>query len=198
MAFLFYRKDNLKGIIIFTILTLLIKEDAPVYAACIGLFVIVGKKKYRNGAVIFVTSVVYFLVVTYFMGKYGLGIMDSRFTNYMADASKGGLIDVIRNFITNPAYVVEECFKPEKLSFMFYMIFPLGFLPLASKKVSGLILFIPVILENLASNYKYQYSINFQYVFGTVAILTYLAIVNYSELAEKQDVLWRALQSVWE
>ena len=38
-------KDNLKGIIIFTILTLLIKEDAPVYAACIGLYVIVGKKK---------------------------------------------------------------------------------------------------------------------------------------------------------
>ena len=183
--FYFIEKDNLKGMIIFTILTLLIKEDAPVYAACIGLFVIVGKKKYRNGAVVFVTSVVYFLVVTYFMGKYGLGIMDSRFTNYMADASKGGLIDVIRNFITNPAYVVEECFKPEKLSFMFYMIFPLGFLPLASKKVSGLILFIPVILENLASNYKYQYSINFQYVFGTVAILTYLAIVNYSELAEK-------------
>lgn len=183
--FYFIEKDNLKGMIIFTILTLLIKEDAPVYAACIGLFVIVGKKKYRNGVVIFVTSVVYFLVVMYFMGKYGLGIMDSRFTNYMADASKGGLIDVIRNFITNPAYVVEECFKPEKLSFMFYMIFPLGFLPLASKKVSGLILFIPVILENLASNYKYQYSINYQYVFGTVAILTYLAIVNYSELTEK-------------
>lgn len=49
--FYFIEKDNLKGMIIFTILTLLIKEDAPVYAACIGLFVIVGKKKYRNGAV---------------------------------------------------------------------------------------------------------------------------------------------------
>ena len=65
------------------------------------------------------------------------------------------------------------------------MFAPLGFLPMASKKASKIILFIPVILINLASNYQYQYSIFFQYVFGSIAILFYLAVVNYSELSEK-------------
>ncbi len=183
--FYFIEKDNIKGIIIFTILTLLIKEDAAIYPAFIGIYMAVGLKKYSKGAFVGCVSIAYFLIVSMFMNKYGLGIMDNRFSNYMTDSSTGSLMDVIRNFVTNPAYVLEQSFAPKKIAFMFYMVVPLGFLSLASRKASRIILFIPVILINLASNYQYQYNIFFQYVFGSLAILFYLAVVNYSELSEK-------------
>lgn len=183
--FYFVEKDNLKGIIIFTVLTLLIKEDAAIYPAFIGIYMAVGLKNYAKGAIVGCISVAYFLIVSMFMSKYGLGIMDNRFSNYMVNSATGSLVDVIRNFIANPAYVLEQSFAPKKIEFMFLMFAPLGFLSFASKKASRVILFIPVILINLASNYQYQYSIFFQYVFGSIAILFYLAVVNYSELSEK-------------
>ena len=183
--FYFLEKDNWKVTIIFTILTLLVKEDAAVFCACIGLYAILGLKRTNKGVIVTVMSLSYFIVVTVLMNYFGLGIMDNRFTNYMVDAANGGLIDVIRNFVTNPAYVIEQCFSKDKLEFILLMTFPVGFLSFMSKKAAAIILIIPILLENLVSNYQYQHSIFFQYIYGSCAILFYLAIVNYAELSEK-------------
>ena len=152
ILWLFYaiEKDDIKGIIILSLLTMLVKEDAAVYVACIGLFTIFGK----------------------------------RYSNFMVDGA-GSLMDVIRNFVTNPAYAIAECFGSEKYPFLLYMFAPLGALPVATKKVSQFILLLPMLIINLATDYQYQYSIFFQYVFGVTAILFYLAISNYAELGEK-------------
>lgn len=182
--FYFIEKDDIKGIIVMSLLTVLVKEDAPMYIACIGLYVIIGKRKYIKGAIMLMFGVAYFLIVMIFMQRYGLGVMSYRYENYMA-SDDGGLMDVIRNFISNPAYVLSECFKEKKYQFIIYMLVPLGFIPAATKKVSKFILLLPIIIINLATDYVYQYSIYFQYAFGTLAILTYLAISNYAELSEK-------------
>lgn len=182
--FYFIEKNNYKGIIIFSILTMLVKEDAPVYIACIGLFVIFGKRKYVAGTLMTVGAVIYFVVVTTLMREYGLGVMTYRYDNFMVD-SAGSLMDVIRNFVVNPAYAVSECFSSEKYPFLLYMFVPVGFMPLATKKISQFILLLPMVIINLATDYQYQYSIFFQYVFGVTAILFYMAISNYSELGEK-------------
>lgn len=183
--FYFLEKDNWKGTIIFSVLTLLVKEDAAVYVACIGLYAMFGMKRTQKGAAVSIMAIVYFMIVTMLMKYYGLGIMDNRFTNYMVDSAEGGLIDVVKNFFANPAYVLEQCFSKDKLEFIFLMAVPVGFLSFMSKKASTLILFLPILLENLVSNYQYQHSIFFQYVFGSSAIMIYLAIVNYAELSEK-------------
>ena len=186
ILWLFYaiEKDDIKGIIILSLLTMLVKEDAPVYIACIGLFTIFGKRKYIKGTAMTVSAVAYFLVVTTLMQKYGLGVMTYRYSNFMVDGA-GSLMDVIRNFVTNPAYAIAECFGSEKYPFLLYMFAPLGALPVATKKVSQFILLLPMLIINLATDYQYQYSIFFQYVFGVTAILFYLAISNYAELGEK-------------
>ena len=186
ILWLFYaiEKDDIKGIIILSLLTMLVKEDAAVYIACIGLFTIFGKRKYIKGTVMTVSAVVYFLVVTTLMQKYGLGVMTYRYSNFMVDGA-GSLMDVIRNFVTNPAYAIAECFGSEKYPFLLNMLAPLGALPVATKKVSQFILMLPMLIINLATDYQYQYSIFFQYVFGVTAILFYLAISNYAELGEK-------------
>lgn len=182
--FYFIEKDDIRGIIIMSVLTALVKEDAPMYIACIGLYVIIGKKKYIKGAVMLAFGIVYFLAVTTLMQHFGQGVMSYRYENYMV-GDGGSLMDVIKNFITNPAYVVSECFKEKKYEFLIYMVIPLGFMPMATKKVSKFLLLIPMIIINLATDYVYQYSIYFQYAFGTMAILFYLALSNYSELSEK-------------
>lgn len=182
--FYFIENDSIKAMIIFSALLLLVKEDAPVYLACIGLYVIFGKRKYVRGTVMTVGSISYFIIVMLMMQKYGLGVMTYRYDNFIADEG-GGLIDVVRNFVTNPAYAISQCFTGQKLEYLLYMLMPLGFMPLATKKVSKLILLIPVVVINLATDYKYQYSIFFQYVFGSLALLFYLAISNYSEMSEK-------------
>ena len=186
ILWLFYaiEKDDIKGIIILSLLTMLVKEDAAVYVACIGLFTIFGKRKYIKGTVMTVSAVVYFLVVTMLMQKYGLGVMTYRYSNFMVDGA-GSLMDVIRNFVTNPAYAIAECFGSEKYPFLLYMFAPLGALPVATKKVSRFILLLPMLIINLATDYQYQYSIFFQYVFGVTAILFYLAISNYAVVGEK-------------
>lgn len=178
--FYFIEKDDMRGIVIFSILTMLVKEDAPVYVACIGLYVIFGKSKPVKGAIVTVMAIVYFCVVTSLMKRYGLGIMATRYDNYGSS-----LFDVIKNFLTNPAYVIRECFKSSKYTFIMYMLMPLGFMPVISKHVSRYILIIPMLLVNLATDYQYQYNIFFQYSFGVIAILFYLAIINYSDFSEK-------------
>lgn len=182
--FYFIEKDDIKGIIALSLLTVLVKEDAPMYVACIGLYVMIGKRRYIKGAVMLLFGVAYFLTVTVLMQRFGLGVMSNRYENYMVGDS-GGLMDVIKNFMVNPAYVLSECFQEKKYQFLIYMIIPLGFLPAATKKVSKFLLLLPMIIINLATDYVYQYSIYFQYAFGTMAILFYLAISNYAELSEK-------------
>lgn len=183
--FYFLEREDLRGILIFTVLTLLVKEDAPLYTACIGLYMILSGKKRGGGLAVLAVSVVYFAVVTVLMQRFGLGIMDSRFSNYTAAGSVGGIWDLIRNFTANPAYVLTQCFDTERLEYLLYVFWPIGFLPLAGKKIAGFVLLLPMIVENLAPSWQYQHSIFFQYTFGTTAILFYLAIVNYAQLSEK-------------
>lgn len=178
--FYFIEKDKTLWICIFSVLTLLVKEDAAVYVACIALYIFFGKKKYIKGAGIFLGSVIYFAGVVSWLNKYGDGIMTYRYKNFIANPDDG-LLGVIKTIAVNPVYLFHECFTPEKVQFMVLMLLPLGLLPLVNKKYSQFLLLIPMVLINLMSDYQYQHSIYFQYTYGVTAILFYLAAVNLSE-----------------
>lgn len=167
--------------IICTILLLLVKEDAPVYAAVMGLYFIMSRRRIPKGAAVFGISIVYFVTVSYFMSKYGLGTMSYRYDNFIYDGS-GSLFTVIKAVILNPVYTIYESFDEEKIPFLLQMLVPVAFMPLMSKKPSRIILFIPFILLNLMSDYYYQHDIGFQYTYGSAAFLFYLMILNYSDM----------------
>ncbi len=182
--FYFIEKNNIKGVVIFVILTCLVKEDSTVYLGAIGLFWMMGKKQYKKGFALLLSSIFVFLGLTYMIGTYGLGIQTFRYSDFMNADGTGGLTNIIRVLLVNPGYFIYECFQSQKIEYMVYTILPLGFLPLITKKISKYILFIPMIFVNLASSYEYQYSIYYQYTFGVLAILFYLSISNYSELSK--------------
>lgn len=181
----FLEMRKYKASMLFAILLCMVKEDAPVYAACLGLFFIFYKKEYKYGMTVFIMSVVYFMTVTTLMKKYGIGIMTNRFSNLMYDDSLG-LAGVIKTVMVNPVYAVKEMITEDKIVFLLQVMMPLGFLPLINNKWSKWILVIPFVLVNMLSDYKYQHSIYFQYTYGSCAMLFYLAVINYCEYKERR------------
>lgn len=171
--------------IIFSVLTLTVKEDAAVYVAVIGLYLLLSdrsKKMRKFGAVMFAAACIYFVLVCAYLNNNGLGIMDWRYKDYIY--SGGSLVTaIVITAVTNPAYIISNLFTGEKLNFTVQTLGILGFMPLVSRKLSRYILLIPFVLVNLMPDYTYQHSIYFQYIFGPCALIIWLFIMNVSELS---------------
>ena len=192
ILWLFYGidKKNTAVIAIFTLLTLMVKEDAAVYVAVIALWLIVKtalrfrKSEYDSlltGIAMLAVSLIYFLFVTSFLAKIGDGVMTYRYDNFIYDGSSS-LITVIKSVILNPMKAVYECVDKEKLRFIALTMLPLLGMPLLTRRYERYILLIPYVLVNLMSDYQYQHDIFFQYTFGSTAFLMYLTVINIADL----------------
>lgn len=174
----FLEKNSLAGTIIFGLLMLSVKEDAGLYVIFIALYAVFNKKiKPSCSFGLLAIGVVGFLAVTSLINAAGEGIKVSRYDNYLY-GEQDSLIDVIINVIKNPAFFFSSLLSEEKLLFVIQMFLPLLFIPMRSRKLSDWFLIAPLVLINLATEYKYQASINFQYVFGTGALLIFLFVKN--------------------
>lgn len=196
--FYFIEKEKLWGILTFSFLIFMVKEDAPIYVAFIAVYMLFGKKQYKRGSVVLVLSLLYFILVLWLLKTYGQGAKFDRFDNYNYDGS--GIVAVIKSAIINPAYIISQCMTQEKLIFILKMLIPLAFLPLINKNISKFILVGPFVLVNLMSNYLYQHSIEFQYNFGVIGIFFYLAVSNLESFKprfQKMFALFCAVSTVF-
>ncbi len=168
------------------VMTLMIKEDAAVYVAVIGLYLLVrsllhwDKQGIFCGVFLILGSIAWFLAVTGYLARFGDGVMSYRYRNFMYDGSES-LLTVIKAVLLCPMKAVFECVEPEKMAFIGLTMAPLLGLPLAARRYERLILLIPYLLVNLMSDYTYQHSIFFQYTFGATGCLIYLVLVNLSD-----------------
>lgn len=184
------------GIISFCILTLLVKEDAAIYVACVGLYTALGRKEYKKGAAIFGSSLVYFFVAIFYLQHFGDGAMLGRYSNYMSE--NGGLISMVCNLIKSPAYLFTQVFTQEKFEFLLLMIIPILGLVFLDKKKSDFILLIPFLVINLMSSNGYQSSIYYQYTFGSTALLFFVTvrvIAGMSKQVQKKIAVYMVLAS---
>ena len=172
----------------FAVLTMMVKEDAPVYVAVIALWLLVSGvlKKGKQweliaGAALLVSAVAYFLTVTSYLATSGDGVMTYRYNNFIYDGSSS-LVTVIKAVLLSPMKAVFECVDKEKLEFIGLTLLPLAGIPLLTRRYERLILLIPYILVNLMSDYQYQHDIFFQYTYGATACLFYLVTVNLADL----------------
>lgn len=169
------------------LLTLMVKEDAPVYVAVIGLWLLVkaalrGKhpRDLITGGVLLAASVGWFCLVTAYLAKHGDGVMTYRYQNFLYDGSSS-LLTVIKAVILCPMKAIYECVDREKLRFIALTLLPLLGLPLLTRRYERYLLLIPYILVNLMPDYTYQHNIFFQYTFGSTAFLLYLTVVNLGD-----------------
>lgn len=186
ILWLLYAADRKKYpmIFLFWILLLMVKEDAAVYAACIGLFLFFDHKEYKYGGIIVLGSCLYFFAAIQVLTHFGDGAMINRYDNLISDPNMG-FFSVVKTILVNPIYVFLQLFTKEKIVFMLQMLVPMGFLPLMIKRWTSLILFIPFVLINLLSDYPYQHSVYFQYTYGSAALLFYLVIIHYKNISLK-------------
>lgn len=184
---------HIKLMYVFTVLVLLVKEDAFIYIASISLFLMFSNKKYFNkklntekfmthhAVIMLFISLVYFFIVSKLMEKYGLGVMEYRYDNVMMDKD-AGLLNVVKTVALNPALAIYECFDEDKIKFFLQMVAPLLFLPFANKHISHTFLLIPFFIVNLISDYSYQTQIGYQYVCGVMSMLIYLSVLNLHDM----------------
>ncbi|MBR4050787.1 MAG: DUF2079 domain-containing protein [Clostridia bacterium] len=172
----------------------MIKEDACLFVLFFGIFLFLSKKKYLHGIILAVLSAAYFGLAMFLLTKFGDGVLSDRFNNYMYEDN--GLVGMVRIILADPAYVFTQTLKPEKLVYLLKLLLPLGFLPLATKKVSHFVILLPFMLINLMTDYEYQFSIDFQYSFGAAACLMYLAVINAKELGDRPKKYMSSLAAV--
>lgn len=177
----FLETRRFKSMLVCLALLLTVKEDAPVYAACIGLYLFLEKREYRLGGLVFLASCLYFVGAVWYINRFGDGAMVGRFDNFISDKHLG-LVSMFKTVLVNPAYVLSQIAVGDKILFLLEMLLPLAFLPLMTGKWQRWTLLIPLVLINLMSNYKYQHSIFFQYTYGSGALLFYLALINFRDL----------------
>ena len=175
-------------IYVFALLVLTVKEDSFIYVFFIALYMISLKKDGRfvkknilHGTIIAGLSLLYFLFSTYCL-SFGEGAMTWRFDLFLR-IGEDGFFAMILNVLKNPALLLASLLSvPQKLEFIYYMLIPLCFLPFFSKKLNFILLIIPMVIINLATDYIYQYDVHFQYTYGATALLFFLAIQNLSKI----------------
>lgn len=177
------------GVALFAALTLLVKEDAAVYVAVIGLYVLLEGLLRRDrwrlaaGGCLLAGALVYFLCVTSLLSAEGEGVMSYRYGNLMPEGSDS-LLDVLKTVLLLPMKVIAECVEQEKLGFLAQTLLPLLGLPLLTRRLERFVLLIPYVLFNLLSDYPYQHDVLFQYTYGATAFLFYLTVVNLRDLTD--------------
>lgn len=189
LLWLFYGIDRRNhGITaIAAVLTLMVKEDAAVYVAVIGLWLLV-RKRTMDGSLLLGSALCWFFAATGYLASFGDGVMTYRYENFLFEGSSS-LLDVVLAVLTHPMKAVYECVDPEKLYYIAMTLLPLLGLPLLTRRYDRYLLLIPYILINLMSDYPYQHSIWFQYSFGSSAFLIYLTLRNLADLRERTKPL---------
>lgn len=185
-----YAIEKEKNILtIFSVLMVfLVKEDAAIYIMALGAYLLFSRRNKKQGILLIVASAAYFVLAATVVNSYGLGIMDSKFSNLFF-SQDGNLLQIIRTVISNPGYVLtqivsnDDAMKMDKIEFLIIMLVPIaGGLFSTGKKYSRYILLFPFLLINLLTAYPYLHDVCFQYYFGSIALFMYVIIMNLSEM----------------
>ncbi len=185
--------ENNIGIFAFAIATLSVKEDAAIYVMAIAIWMLLTKRSRLIAVIIFALSVIYFVFACSMIELSGGEIMMSRLDNYYIDRN-GGFIDVVKTCFYDIGFLIKEVFLGanverfseityggQKIEFIFWTCIPLLFMPFASKHTTHLVLMIPLLVINLMPDWMYQHNVNYQYTYGTVALLLVAAFLAISE-----------------
>lgn len=185
------KKKNILSVI-FGLLTLMVKEDAPVYVFILGVFLLFSRKDKKRGIILILVSAIYFAMATAVVNSYGLGIQEFRFGN-LYFTQDGGLLQVFETILTNPGYVISQMVKNysdnamDKIGYIISMLVPMGAVLFSTgKKYSRYILLLPFVIINLLPNYLYMHDISFQYDFSIIALMMYAVVMNVADMDLKR------------
>ncbi len=169
-------------IIGFSLLLLMVKEDAAIYLIVIALYVLISKKQYINGSLMLSMAVIYFIIANKVVASLGSeGVMMWRLSDYFVNGEEG-YFSVFKSILFDLGYLIKMMFSAEKFPFIIWMFLPLAFTPFMQKQISTLILLLPIIPINLMQSWQYQYDIDYQYTYGVAALIIFCSIVAIANM----------------
>lgn len=175
---------------IFCGLTCIVKEDAPLFIICIGLYLFFerkGDKKRYHGLVAAVVSCAYMLFITKWLTEHGDGqnMTNWRFGHLMLEPDDT-MVDVLINSLRNPGYLFSTFVTEGTLPLIIQVMLPVLFLPFFTKKIHRFLLMIPFVITNLVVGAYYTYAgqISYQYIFGPATLLIFMAVINLDDMSE--------------
>ena len=134
------------------LLTLCVKEDAPVYVAVAGLYWLVKtlldrQENFRKELITSLSliggALAWFWGATAYLTAYGDGVMSYRYDNFMFDGGNS-LMTVIKAVLLNPLKALYECVDKEKLEFISRTMLPLLGLRIRFRQVTKVLLPAPL------------------------------------------------------
>ena len=193
LMWLLYAIDQKKIILLYVmmVLTCIVKEDAPLYVICIGMYFLIQEKSWKrlHGLIMMIVSGIYFVAINKWLGEYGDGEMmaSTRFGNLTLEKGDS-LLSIIGNVLKDPGYFFSLFVQEKTLIFLFQIMFPLMFLPFMTRKIHRFLLMIPFIIMNLVvgSGYGYAAQMGYQYIFGPSCLLIYMTILNAEDMEQER------------
>lgn len=183
-------RKNVPLIYVMSLLTCLVKEDAALYVICIGAYFFSEEKtkKRIHGLLAAALSGIYFVIVIKHLNENGDGLYmtSSRLGILMTD-SDSGFITILKNAVSNPGYFFSTFIHEDTLIFLCETLLPLMLLPFYTVRLNRYLLMVPYVIMCLVIGYGYRYAadIGFQYIFGPICLLIYMAVINANELSKK-------------
>ena len=178
ILFLFYFIISKKTLLtfVFSLLLLSVKEDAAIYLICIALFVMIYRKEVLKGVGMLAMAIVYFIIANKVVASVGTeGVMMDRLSDYFLNGEKT-YGSVFKTIFFDLGYVIKQMFKADKLPFVLWMFVPVLFAPFMNKKVSALILLLPILPINIMQSWIYQCDVDYQYTYGVGALIFMCAV----------------------
>ena len=182
----FIEYNNPKGIVIFTALTAMIKEDAGLYLCCIGLYLIFYKCRIRLGILMTAFAFTAFFITTSYINTFGDNTLSTQHYSNLIPPGERGMFSALITMALNPAYLMTQLLSADKITFLLQMFLPLMLLPFFNRRLSQQCLMLPFCAVSLITAYPYQFNIDYQYCFGTGALLVYMYVENFSLLKHKK------------
>jgi uncharacterized membrane protein len=167
---------------VFSLLLLSVKEDAAIYLIVIALFVIINRKEIFRGLIMLGMAIVYFIIAQQIVASAGTeGVMMSRLSDYFLNGEQT-FASVFKAIFYDIGFLIGQMFTAEKLPFILWMFGAVLFTPFMTKKISSLLLLLPVIPINLMQSWQYQYNVDYQYTYGVAALILFSAFLVMSAL----------------
>lgn len=156
-SFYFVTKKKYYLASLFLILTAMVSENMIVAVIFMGLYFLLFDHKHF-GLTVSLFSLIYFLaVVQLIMPALGGGLIRlDRYAQFGTTAP-----EIISNVIFNPSLTWQTVATNQKFFYLTKIFLPLLFLPLINIKT--LILLVPGLLQNLLTNFEFQFTNFYQY-----------------------------------
>lgn len=179
-AFLYLHKNASTKYFIFLVLALACKEDMPIYMFMLGGYVCLVEKKWKMGIPTMLFSVAWALVAWKIAipFSYPDGPRSSRFLARWGQYGQT-YTQIAWSLLTHPSHLFGTLF----FKHLRELLFPLGFLPLASPLI--FLLSVPPLLLNITSDFDLQRNLQLYYALPLVPFLFISLIFGLNNICER-------------